>query len=578
MPYGFNTDKSKFDLTQIIDEASMKTNMFSNFALKRVLRDVRPVNKYASDWNEGNNAFISQGSCYVPNSNSVIVAYTNKYNNTGRLVEYDLTTKKKIRESGDLSIGHANGMYFDQTTGNIYIAPSTSRVKGEGSSWNAIIVVSYTNLTINRTFNTADRFLTINKDPITGQWWASKERVLYKITDISSMTYTKACDLPYDDWTDQGCFVWNNYAFKLTYNPSAIRIYTVDTGELVRIVPIADNYGQYLVTEPQALTITENGHIFMTSDGHSYWETAYMMQVWESDIYKSIDPYGDIYATVPQDVIVDNSYATQQNADLNPTGSTSKPFPYLIDVEFRLKNAQTWTRLVKFVNPEGQTAHTFDEILTIRDCNITLDVDSGYVYIAGLNLENANVILNGLTIGNGSMPNNKFELRVNCSHVAFNDCILDGNIHFNKSDMNSKGLTLGSGYSYNKSSFENVQACSEVLPNVSYYPNNASQKYTMSPYGAGHITSSGTSIRGALYFPERISTFCKTVICTGKYYVRHSAGGYIEENGNLSDIQNNFTILGNALKFQFTITAISGVPNNSPIMLEVASGATIKFQ
>lgn len=536
------------------DVTKAAQNYFNAFSMRRVLRDVHLVNKYASDFNLGAADFIAQGACWIPSTNRLVCAFVNNYNDMTVLAEYDLSAGTKLRESAQLALGHCNGISYDQTNNRLVIAPSSHRTAGVATPWDGIVFVDYSTFSIIGSVPTADRFLTVSKDPVTNVWYASNEYNIYRVDDLDTMQYEAVCNLPYGDaWTDQGCAFYNGYAFKVTYNPTGIRIFKISDGSNLKNIPIADVYGQYLTGELQSLTISPSGECIITSDVFSYWQTGYMMQVWHADLFKSDIPTGEIYATVPTDAYIDGT-AT----DMNPTGETSHPFSTLCDIEMRLKAASTWTREVRFANNN----HVFNEVLTIRDCKIFLTSNTGSPVLAGLVLENADATIRRLIIGNDSMPNISIKnLEMLASMARFDIATLNGTIHMSRSDINTEGLTLGSDYSLADSIFEGFQTCSEILPGELLHTRQA--VYNGMPFGgSGYLTSNGTKIYGMIPLPSRASVFAmaNTPTLSGNITVYGAAGQL------LSGAASGYSITTYESYLYYTMTITAGAtPNNTPV-------------
>ena len=495
----------------IEDEKARQSELFnSNINLDYILRDVIDNHKYNPDYSP-TTQYYGQSLAFI--NNSVVIAFSNYYNDYIILKEYNLETKELLRESGEIKLGHANSMVYDPDNNVIVVSPSSSRNQGVSSDYKAVFIVNYNDFSTQEiTLDYA--LLSISRDPATNKWYGSDETSVYTINrnDWSRKLLFNLIDRPSSKYK-QGIQVYNNIFININSNRDIIDTYNID-GELLKTYTIEDYYTNYKVGELEQASFDSNGNLYILSTATGRIEGIYLAYVFKTNIYSgAVETFG--YTNdAPTEIYVDQSFTGN-----DPDGSSDKPFPTITEALNAIESPYTYTRQI---NIRGGN---YNEAIYISNNSISL-IGSEPVTVKYIALRSAQVFIQNITADNENYNNGNYALSSWRSDLYLTNVTINGNIDFiSNISLGLRGMTLGNRYSSTNSRFIDSSDSNSILPGMSF----------TDLWASGCITNDKKEIRALIPFQQKLNTLASPQIDNNATFTVRGVNGYILNNVSVND-------------------------------------------
>lgn len=275
-----------------------------------------------------------------------------RYNNNAVIKIYDMDTRL-FKAEMNFTVGHCNSLAYDEKTGYLYIAWNYVNVDQTEASTlvrnvSRVLVddiihgvaSSFATRSVDHGFNSSSTVACYNGDLFVGN------RNKFCKFDFDNNIVEEIYELYGDDNLPnvkyiQDMAINNNYILLLSYLPSRLYLYDKETLEFLWSYNIPDclNNHCYRVLEPEAITLNDNGDIYLFSGGHMCKKdfNAYdIAQVFKQNLYhntvaakhsKEADQKGRNI-----EVHLNHKYWAENREEMpeleNPDGSPARPFAY----------------------------------------------------------------------------------------------------------------------------------------------------------------------------------------------------------------------------------------------------------
>lgn len=298
-------------------------------------KNVGTIKNSIEDLESGVEHAYLQGFCIA--EGNIVAAFRNNSNQDDivRLVEYNLETGVKIRQSY-LELAHANSLSYREDTGKIYVAACTRVSSGETIPDNRIFVVDYETFTITQTYN----ILNIPEGHrIRSVWYDNEESKLYAgdvtdmyVIDETLQTITETIELETKylnlDATNQTLKKIGDYYYGVWI--SYISVWDKNR-KLIRLIPIDPIEAHMPLGECEDIAFDSEGNIIL---GSVYRPSPRNPEYYATFLKSNLSKNGynlleeDVFysATTPLNIYVDAS-----STKITEDGSSKYPFKELQD-------------------------------------------------------------------------------------------------------------------------------------------------------------------------------------------------------------------------------------------------------
>lgn len=330
-----------------------------------------------------------------------------RYDNNAIIRVYNMATGQQVASGLSLTVGHANSLAYDDKTGYLYIAWNYTNPTGTSAQQNVKSVSrilvddliagkkdSFLTRSPNHNFNSSATVSCYNGKLYVGQrnnfceydfdTNEIKNTIVLSGDDLKGITYIQDMSITQD------------YIFLLSYLPSKIFMYDKETKKLIWAYNIPDylNNHEYRSLEPEAITVLDNGDIYLFTGGHTAkkdFNCYDMMQVFKQNIYDNKIAFTNPTASdrPGRNIVlyVDNGFYLS-NLNENPNGDENNPFAFIQEALMYAEDCQKISKAsIELKSSHGGfTCY----VCSSKDIYIYKNADvSGDVYIGGLAVDGA---------------------------------------------------------------------------------------------------------------------------------------------------------------------------------------------